>query len=176
MLTSRLSFPSLNFALSQYDRFKEIYQAGGALGEQIAEAVEAGTLEYNESAVLDFEDAAYVEGLWVNNPGKGWGTHADLLYESDGKDNLLVSTSGETMTGIGMKIVLVCGEIQQCADKIRRHALIQLPEHGRRPRNMRRSQTGSSGGAQSAERACRYNPLTRRHQRVPAEKFHSGGG
>ncbi len=95
----------LNFALSQYDRFKEIYQAGGALEEQIAEAVEAGTLEYNESAVLDFEDAAYVEGLWVNNPGKGWGTHADLLYESDGKDNLLVSTSGETMTGIGMKIL-----------------------------------------------------------------------
>ncbi len=93
----------LNFALSQYDRFKEIYQAGGALGEQIAEAVEAGTLEYNESAVLDFEDAAYVEGLWVNNdPKNEFGTHADLLYENGNK---LMPPVGDAMSDEGMIIL-----------------------------------------------------------------------
>ncbi|MDE7298164.1 MAG: S8 family peptidase, partial [Lachnospiraceae bacterium] len=97
----------LNFALSQYDSFKEVYQAGGALAEQIAEAVEDGTLEYNENAVTDFEDAAYVEGLWVNDPTKKWGTHEFLLQDKDDLTNYndLTGINNETMTASGMTIL-----------------------------------------------------------------------
>lgn len=56
----------LDFALSQYDAFKEVYVADAdVLNEQVGDAVEGGTLEVNEKPVVEFADVVYVEGSWA---------------------------------------------------------------------------------------------------------------
>ncbi len=64
----------LEFALSQYDAFKEVYVADDSLSEEVSEAVADGTLEVNEKPVVEFEDVAYVEGSWNAAEHKGFVT------------------------------------------------------------------------------------------------------
>ncbi len=92
----------LDFALSQYNSFKEVYLAGGALDEQVAEAVEAGMLEYNEKPVAEFTDVEFVEGLWEWND-KVVGGHQDLLKDPN-KDPANGSTDLVGIDGVGMSL------------------------------------------------------------------------
>ena len=55
----------LEFALSQFDAFREVYAVDAdVLNEQVGAAVEAGTLDVNEKPVEEFEGVVYVEGSW----------------------------------------------------------------------------------------------------------------
>lgn len=55
----------LDFALGQYDAFKEVYVADAdVLNEQVGDAIEDGLLEVNEKPVVEFTDVVYVEGSW----------------------------------------------------------------------------------------------------------------
>ncbi|MDE7327561.1 MAG: S8 family peptidase [Lachnospiraceae bacterium] len=56
----------LEFALSQFDAFQEVYALDAdVLNEQVGAAVENGTLDVNEKPVEEFEDVVYVEGSWL---------------------------------------------------------------------------------------------------------------
>ncbi len=55
----------LEFALSQFDAFREVYAVDAdVLNEQVGAAVEDGALDVNEKPVEEFEDVVYVEGSW----------------------------------------------------------------------------------------------------------------
>ena len=56
----------LEFALSQFDAFREVYAVDAdVLNEQVGAAVEVGTLDVNEKPVEEFEGVVYVEGSWA---------------------------------------------------------------------------------------------------------------
>ena len=55
----------LEFALSQFDAFREVYAVDAdVLNEQVGAAVEDGALDVNEKPVEEFEGVVYVEGSW----------------------------------------------------------------------------------------------------------------
>ena len=56
----------LEFALSQFDAFREVYAVDAdVLNEQVGAAVEDGALDVNEKPVEEFEGVVYVEGSWA---------------------------------------------------------------------------------------------------------------
>ncbi len=89
----------LDFSANQYG---DALEYGYGL---VAEGIGAGILEYNEKPVMEFEDATYVEGLWLHTSSK-YGGHQLLLQQTD-KENApdLQGIDGETMTTSGMKIL-----------------------------------------------------------------------
>ncbi|MDE6874399.1 MAG: S8 family peptidase [Lachnospiraceae bacterium] len=83
----------LNFALSQYDAFREVYaKDADVLNEQVRDAVADGALAVNEKPVEEFGDVVYVEGSWK------MADHQTLA----GVDSIV---SGNPLSTAGLKVV-----------------------------------------------------------------------
>ncbi len=73
----------LEFALSQFDAFREVYTVDAdVLNEHVGAAVEAGTLDVNEKPVEEFEGVVYVEGSWWKDADNKDKVH-DQFAEAD---------------------------------------------------------------------------------------------
>ena len=73
----------LEFALSQFDAFREVYAVDAdVLNEHVGAAVEAGTLDVNEKPVEEFEGVVYVEGSWWKDADNKDKVH-DQFAEAD---------------------------------------------------------------------------------------------
>uniref|UniRef100_UPI00286EEE26 S8 family serine peptidase n=1 Tax=Anaerosporobacter sp. TaxID=1872529 RepID=UPI00286EEE26 len=68
----------LNFALEQYDAFKELYTET-ATTETI---IPTDELENNETIIPIFEDVDYVTGTWSQDTHKGIASDATLIYKT----------------------------------------------------------------------------------------------
>ncbi|MDE7210352.1 MAG: S8 family peptidase [Lachnospiraceae bacterium] len=81
----------LDFALSQYDAFKEVYVADvDVLNEQVGDAVEGGTLEVNEKPVVEFADVVYVEGSWAPSKHETLAEKSSMEGRLTGDDLVIV--------------------------------------------------------------------------------------
>ena len=84
----------LEFALSQFDAFREVYAVDAdVLNEQVGAAVEDGALDVNEKPVEEFEGVVYVEGSWA--PSK----HETLAGNAN--------TNGAYLTSDEMKVLKI---------------------------------------------------------------------
>lgn len=89
----------LNFALSQYDAFREVYaKDADVLNEQVRDAVADGALAVNEKPVEEFGDVVYVEGSWAPD------NHELLAEETSIDSGNQLSTSGLAVVKWGARM------------------------------------------------------------------------
>ena len=87
----------LNFALSQYDAFREVYaKDADVLNEQVRDAVADGALAVNEKPVEEFGDVVFVEGSWGPQ-------HEDLAGVNSIESGSPLSTAGLKVVKLGAR-------------------------------------------------------------------------
>ena len=81
----------LEFALSQFDAFREVYAVDAdVLNEHVGAAVEDGALDVNEKPVEEFEDVVYVEGSWAPSKHEALAVVGSNVGALSGTDLIIV--------------------------------------------------------------------------------------